>query len=168
MRLTPKQEGFALAYCRLSNASDAYREAYHAGNMSAKTINEAASRLLKNSKVSARIADLKAPGIAAADLSVERTLREIARIAYGDPRRLFRADGAPIPINELDDDTAAMISAIEVDTDGRLTRIRLWDKNAALEKAMKHLGLYNRDNSQRSENLSLQVLLVGAPTNERE
>jgi hypothetical protein len=33
---------------------------------------------------------------------------------------------------------------------------------------VKHLGLYNRDNTQRWENLSLQVLLVGAPTNERE
>ena len=73
-----------------------------------------------------------------------------------------------MPITELDDGTAAMISAIEVDADGRLTRIRLWDKNAALEKAMKHLGLYNRGNTQRSENLSLQVVLVGAPTNERE
>ena len=83
MRLTPKQKAFALAYCRLLNASDAYRVAYHAGNMNPKTINEAASRLLKNSKVSARIADLKAPGIAAAGLSVERTLREIARVAYG-------------------------------------------------------------------------------------
>jgi hypothetical protein len=40
-----------------------------------------------------------------------------------------------------------MISAIEVDADGRLTRVRFWDKNAALEKAMKHLGLYNRDNT---------------------
>jgi hypothetical protein len=44
----------------------------------------------------------------------------------------------------------------------------LWDKNAALEKAMKHLGLNERDRTRRSENLSLQVLLVGAPTNERE
>jgi hypothetical protein len=35
-------------------------------------------------------------------------------------------------------------------------------------KAIKHLGLYERDNTQQSENLSLQVLLVGAPTNERE
>src|SRR5580693_2459622 len=87
MRLTPKQEAFALAYCRLMNASDAYREAYHAGNMNPKTINEAASRLLKNSKVSARIAELKVPAIAAAGLSVERTLREIARVAYADPRR---------------------------------------------------------------------------------
>ena len=118
-RLTPKQEAFALAYCRLMNASDAYREAYHAGNMNPKTINEAASRLLKNSKVSARIAELKAPAIAAAGLSVERTLREIARVAYADPRRLFRADGTLVPIVELDEDAAGMIAAIEVDEEGR-------------------------------------------------
>jgi hypothetical protein len=43
----------------------------------------------------------------------------------------------------------------------------MWDKNQALEKALKYLGLYERDNA-RSENLSLQVVLVGAPTNERE
>jgi phage terminase small subunit len=81
---------------------------------------------------------------------------------------LFRKDGTPIPIAELDDDTAAIISAIEVDADGRLTRIRLWDKNAALEKAMRHLNLYDRDNAQRGENLALQVVLVGAPTNDGE
>jgi phage terminase small subunit len=167
-RLTPKQEAFALAYCRQMNASDAYREAYHARNMNPKTINEAASRLLKNSKVSARIAELKVPAILAAGLSTERTLREIARVAYADPRRLFRADGTLVPIVELDEDAAAMIAAVEVDEVGRVTRLRLWDKNAALEKAMRHLGLYERDNTQRSENLSLQVLLVGAPTNERE
>ena len=61
-----------------------------------------------------------------------------------------------------------MISAIEVDADGRLTRIRFWDKNAALDKAIRQLGLFERDNTQRSENFSLQVVLVGAPTNERE
>ena len=66
----------------------------------------------------------------------ERVLEEVRRLSFSDPRKLFRKDGTPIPITELDDDTAAMISAIEVDADGRLRRIRLWDKNAALEKAM--------------------------------
>jgi hypothetical protein len=51
---------------------------------------------------------------------------------------------------------------------GRTTKIKLWDKNRALEMAMGHLGLYERHNTQQSENLSLQVLLVGAPTKERE
>jgi phage terminase small subunit len=114
-----------------------------------------------------QLAEMARDAGSAAGLTVERVLDEVRRLSFSDPRKLFRKDGTPIPISELDDDTAAMISAIEVDADGRLTRIRLWDKNAALEKAMKHLGLYNRDNIRRSENLSLQVLLV-APTNERE
>jgi phage terminase small subunit len=90
-------------------------------------------------------------------------LREIARVAYADPRRLFRADGTLVPIVELDEDAAGMIAAIEVDEDGRTTRVRMWDKNQALEKALKYLGLYERDNAQHSENLELQVLLVGKP-----
>jgi phage terminase small subunit len=164
MRLTPKQEGFALAYCRLLNASDAYREAYHAGNMNPKTINEAASRLLKNSKVSARIADLKAPGIAAAGLSVERTLREIARVAYSDPGRYYRADGTMKPIVEWDDDMRAAVAQVETETraDGAcITKLKFWNKNEGLEKAMKHLGLYENDHAQRGENLQLVVELVG-------
>ena len=79
---------------------------------------------------------------------------------------------------EWDDDMAAAVAQVEVDelpdhvrTDGkastvhrtRPTRLKFWDKNAALEKAFRHLGLYNRDNTQRSENLSLQVVLVGKP-----
>jgi phage terminase small subunit len=168
MRLTPKQEGFALAYIELQNCSAAYRAAYNTANMKRKTVHEAASRLLKNSKVAARIAELKAPAIIAAGLSVERTLQEIARVAYADPRRLYRADGTLVPIVELDEDAAGMIAAIEVDEARRTTRVRMWDKNQALEKAFKYLGLYERENTQRSENLSLQVVLVGAPTNERE
>jgi phage terminase small subunit len=163
MRLTPKQEAFALAYCRLMNASDAYRAAYNTGNMKPKTVHEAASRLLKNSKVAARIAELTAPAILAAGLSVERTLREIARVAYSDPRRLFRADGTLVPKVELDEHAAGMIAAIEVDEARRTTKVRMWDKNQALEKAFKYLGLYERENTQHSESLELQVVLVGKP-----
>jgi len=39
-------------------------------------------------------------------------------------------------------------------------KIKFWNKNDALEKAFKHLGLYERDNSQKAANLTLQVLLV--------
>jgi hypothetical protein len=69
---------------------------------------------------------------------------------------------------ELDEHVAGMIAAIEVDEARRTTKVRMWDKNQALEKAFKYLGLYERENSQQSENLSLQVVLVGTPTNERE
>jgi hypothetical protein len=35
-------------------------------------------------------------------------------------------------------------------------KIKLWDKNAALDKAARHLGLYPRDNAQLMRPVSLQ------------
>jgi phage terminase small subunit len=162
---TTRRVVFVQAY--MANGHNATQAAITAG-FSAKTAYSQGQRLLKHVEVSGQLTEMAREAGNAAGLTVERVLEEVRRLSFSDPRKLFRKDGTPIPITELDDDTAAMISAIEVDADGRLTRIRLWDKNAALEKAMKHLGLYNRDNIRRSENLSLQVLLVGAPTNEGE
>ena len=74
--LTKKQETFALAYIKGLNASGAYRLAYGTKNMSPKTINECASRLLADRKVTARIDELRVPALAAAGIETERTLRE--------------------------------------------------------------------------------------------
>lgn len=163
--LTKKQEAFVLAYIQHPdlNASAAYRTAYGAKRMTAKTVNEAASRLLANSKVAARVAELRAPALAAASMSVERTLRELACVAYADPRRLFGQDGRGKRLDELDRDTAAALAQVDLDDDGRIIGFRFCDKNAALGMAMKHHGLFERDNSQRGANLALQVVLVGAP-----
>lgn len=40
---------------------------------------------------------------------------------------------------------------------GYLKNIKLWGKNLALAKLMKHHGLYERDSTRRSENLQLPV-----------
>lgn len=60
MNLTPKQDAFCLAYIETGNASEAYRRAYDAGNMSDNAIHVAASRLLDNAKVALRVAELQA------------------------------------------------------------------------------------------------------------
>lgn len=57
-KLTQKQEAFATKYVECGDASEAYRFAYNAGNMTAKSVNESASRVLKNIKVSARVEEL--------------------------------------------------------------------------------------------------------------
>jgi phage terminase small subunit len=89
-------------------------------------------------------------------LSVEKTLQEVARLAYSDPRKYFREDGTFKGLGELDDNAAAAIASIETDeikADGKnigLTRkFKMWDKNSALEKAMKFHGLFERDNEQQ-------------------
>lgn len=85
-RLTPKQEAFALAYIKTGNASEAYRQAgYTTQTMAAKTVNEAASRLLKNSKVAARIEELRAPALEAAKVDIERWMRENSKYAFASP-----------------------------------------------------------------------------------
>jgi phage terminase small subunit len=60
--LTPKQERFARKYVELGNASEAYRQAYDAENMSGAAINEEAYRLTKNPDIALRILDLQLSG----------------------------------------------------------------------------------------------------------
>jgi phage terminase small subunit len=48
------------------------------------------------------------------ELTSERSLREIARPAFFDPRKLLDAQGNPLPIQALDGDTAATVASLEV------------------------------------------------------
>lgn len=64
-------------------------------------------------------------------------------------------------MHELDDDTAATIAGVEVDeikadgaVIGHTVKVKTWDKNSALEKAMKYHGLYERDNEQKKDPLA--------------
>ena len=63
MALTSKQEKFCQAIIQGHNQSEAYRLAYGVKKATAKTINERASRLMANSKVIARIEELRAPAV---------------------------------------------------------------------------------------------------------
>jgi len=100
-----------------------------------------------------------------ADITQERVLKEVARIGLFDARKLFDGAGNPLPITELDDDVAAAIAGIKVreipiGDDGKLatiTEYKIADKNSALEKLMKYLGAYEKDNAQKAK--SLQELI---------
>lgn len=81
--LTPKREKFAQSYVELGCGAKAYREAFSAKGMSDKTIWEAASRLLKNSKVAARVEELKEAHRKRHNVTVDDLLGELeeARVA---------------------------------------------------------------------------------------
>lgn len=85
-------------------------------------------------------------------VDADRTLRELARVAFFDARKLFNPDGSPKPIHKLDDDTAAAVSGLDVQEVyegsgadrvfvGYVKKYRISDKNAALTNCLKHLGL---------------------------
>lgn len=149
--LTPKQEAFCLAYVETGNASEAYRRAYSARNMSAKTVWEKASRLLSEGKVRARLDELRAAVANETIIKEARVIEEVARIGLFDPGRMFDENGALLPIHKMPADVRAGISSIEVSeirsddgetVVGHVKKIKLWDKNSALEKIMKHKGMF--------------------------
>ena len=59
MPLTPKQEKFAQVWHATGNKSEAYRQAYNAGNMSAEVINVKAVEVAANGNVAVRFAELQ-------------------------------------------------------------------------------------------------------------
>lgn len=79
-----------------------------------------------------------------------------------DPRRLFDAGGKPIPLHELPEEVAATIASYEVWPNGRV-KVKFWSKVEALDRAMRHAGLYERDNKQLQPSLILQVNVVDPP-----
>jgi len=80
-KLTPQQEKFSQLVASGKSQSDAYRGAYpRCLKWAAKTVHENASRMSANSKVSARIAELRKPIADAAQMSMGGHLSELSRL----------------------------------------------------------------------------------------
>ena len=154
-----RRQAFVQAY--ITNGHNATQAAIAAG-YSAATARSQGQRLLTNVDINRELAAAAREVAAATGLETKRTVREVARICYFDPLGLVDPDGRLLPLAQMSTDVRACIASMDFDRDtGQVTRIKLCDKNSALEKAMKHHGLYERDNNQRGENLKVQILLVG-------
>lgn len=160
--LTARQERFVAEYLVDLNATQA---AIRAG-YSPKTAQEQASRLLSNVMVAKLVEEKRQNHQQNTGITAERVLREVAGLAFFDVRKLVNADGSPKAITDLDDETARAIQGIELQTvkDGEndlalVRKYKIADKNAALEKLMKHLGLFEKDNSQNNPATAMAKLL---------
>ena len=59
MRLTDKQEKFCQEFVKLSNASEAYRQAYDTSRMKPASVNRKAKELTDNVKIASRLEELR-------------------------------------------------------------------------------------------------------------
>jgi phage terminase small subunit len=78
--LTAKQEKFAQNIIQGMSQADAYRSAYSTKNMTDKTIHEAASRLVADSKVSARLSELRGQLTKATIMSAQERLEWLTEL----------------------------------------------------------------------------------------
>jgi phage terminase small subunit len=143
--LNPKQLRFVAEYLKDHNATQA---AIRAG-YSAKTAYSQGQRLLKHVEVKARVGKGMGKLMSNLEITAERVLKERARLAFFDVRKLLDATGRPLSIHQLDDDTAAAVAGIDVANignaevgEGEVLKIKMADKNASLTALEKHLGLY--------------------------
>lgn len=145
--LTDKQSLFVAEYLVDRNATQA---AIRAG-YSPKTAEFQASRLLSNVKIRAAVDQGLMSVAERVGITAERVLRERGRLAFFDPRKLFDASGNPLPIQDLDEETAAAIVGVEVvemkggeAIPGVLSYVRkyrLAGKDNSLAALEKYLGL---------------------------
>lgn len=140
-----RHEAFAQALAKGKTSDEAYVIAGYTENRGN------AARLKANEHILSRVAELSEKAAERAEIDIARTLRELVRIGTADVRKLFDDRGNLRPVTELDDDTAAAISSVEVvvrpgDDESRrpehVHKFRMWDKNSALEKIAKHLGMF--------------------------
>lgn len=159
--LNPRQRILADKFLELGEATAAYR----AAGYKAKTDQAAysgASEILSHPKVSAYVQMRRQEQAKNLDYGVQRVLQEVARIAFFDARRMFNKDGNLLPVHEMDDDTAAALASVEVrrqtlegkqcgpdDKESQdvnivetISKVKVNDKGAALDKLMRYHGLY--------------------------
>ncbi len=91
-----RHERFAQNIAKGMNSGTGYTAAgYKATRHSAEV---AASRLLKNDDIRARIAELTAPALAKTETTVERVLQELAYLAFYDVTQILDTDDRPAQV----------------------------------------------------------------------
>lgn len=146
MKLTNKQQRFVDEYLIDLNATQA---AIRAG-YSAKRADAIGYENLRKPVIAAAIAQMQVVRADRTGITQDRVLKELARIAFGDPRKVMTWGPHGVTLIDsktLTDDEAAMVSeASETQSlNGGSIKMKLNDRLKALEMLGRHLGMF-KDN----------------------
>lgn len=108
-------------------------------------MNKEAQRLLKHPLIAPRIQQIIEKACSRTEISVERVLREYARLGFSDIRKFTTFGPAGIilkPDTDLSDDDAAAIAEVSMVPSTGAIKFKLHDKKAALDSIAKNLGMF--------------------------
>lgn len=142
--MTPRQQRFVEEYLVDLNASAAARRAGYA----VKRADQQALENLRKPEIGAAIAERQKALQQKVGITQERVLNELAKIAFGDQRRVMTwgPRGVELRASDIltDDDAAAVAEVSETRTkDGGSLKLKTHDKVGALKLLGEHLGLFN-------------------------
>jgi phage terminase small subunit len=140
MGLTAKQERFCREYLTdLCGAQAAIRAGY-----SPAAARQTSCLLLTNPNIQKKVEALKAERAKSLDITAERVLKELARLAFGDPSEIVSVGEhgriTVKPTSLLTEDQRRTIQSVSQTADG--LKIKFADKLRALELVGKHIGLF--------------------------
>ena len=143
--MTDAQKRFCDEYLIDLNASRAYKVAYKncKSDLTARTNG---SKLLTNTNIQEYISKK--------EVTQDMVIKELAKIAFLDIRKLYTENGQLRNVADIDDDTAGAISSLETleeydgygddrEKIGDTQKVKLLDKTKALELLGRHLGIFN-------------------------
>lgn len=181
MDLTQKQEAYCQEFIRTGDKSASYRFAYDTSKMKPESINRKAVEVHENVNVTARIKELQEKVKIIAEEEFNISIKEMLR--HLDILRNARIDqyvtlmyekvitamvddnGEPIwqevprvifkPFNELTSEQLMCIESIKETRYG--IELKLHGKEWTIEKINKHIGFYEKDNSQKKPEINNAV-----------
>jgi phage terminase small subunit len=151
MALNDKQKRFCEEYVVDLNAKQAaIRSGY-----STNTAENQASRLLTNVKVQEFVKELQQALSEKTGITAERILQELADIGFHNIKDFINGGNSVLELKRLDKRKTSAISSVKTTVRGSqegtetVTEIRMHNKITALELMGKHIGLFEKDNSQK-------------------
>jgi phage terminase small subunit len=161
-----RRKRFAEAY--IANGGNA-TEAAKAAGYSEKTARQQGARLLSDVSIQRRIAERRESLVKKYELTTEMVTRSIVQELNFDPGKLYDESGNLKPLHELDEDTRMVLSGVEFvqfgspDAPVFVKKVKWAQRHQARDHAMKHLGMFEKDNRQKNDP---QVILSALATSE--
>ena len=151
--MTDAQKRFCDEYLIDLNATRAYKVAYSRCKKD-ETANVNGSKLLRNAKVQEYISEKMKEREKRTEITQDMVIKELAKIAFLDIRKLYTENGQLKNIADMDSETAGAISSLETleeyegygddrEKIGDTQKVKLLDKTKALELLGRHLGIFN-------------------------
>jgi len=145
LELNDKQSAFALEYIKDFNGTHAAIRAGYAE----KSAEVQASRLLRNVKVKARIAELKAERAAVTAYDATQVLIRLGEMSDADPKDILNDDGSYKPLSEWPIVWRRMLQSCDIEEEwsedgtktGRVVKIKFIDRLKTLELIGKHVDV---------------------------
>lgn len=173
-KLTKKQELFVAEYLIDLNATKAAERAGY----SKKTAQEQSSRLLSNVMVAAAIAEKQKGRAKRLEITADRILQELAKLAFYDPGEMLEDDGSMKQVKDIDPNTRMAIAGLEVTelfegtgdqkhAYGISKKIKLADKRSALVDLGKHMKLFDGSAGQKGSGNQLSELAAAIKESRR-